>query len=99
MYKSTLEISFSHFLRTCRDVRAFSYLIIPELLGQVICLMIDASSLPAYVWHAFNTPHPLINLRLLHIPTLCMNVSGGSLFRIGIGTLPFLLPLLSVSKP
>jgi hypothetical protein len=51
-------------------------------------------SLLAYTWHAFRTPHPLINLRLLQIPTLRMNVFGGSLFRIGVGALPFLLPLL-----
>ena len=56
--------------------------------------MIGASSLLAYVWHAFHTPHPLINLRLLRIPTLRRNVFGGSLFRIGVGVLPFLLPLL-----
>ena len=59
-----------------------------------ICMAIGATSLAAYVWHAFHCEHPLLNLRLLSIPTLRMNIYGGSLFRIGIGALPFLLPLL-----
>lgn len=59
-----------------------------------ICMAIGATSLGAYVWHAFHCEHPLLNLRLLSIPTLRMNIFGGSLFRVGIGALPFLLPLL-----
>ncbi len=61
---------------------------------SAICVVVGVLSLSAYVWHAFRTPHPLLNLRLLSIPTLRMNVFGGSLFRIGVGALPFLLPLL-----
>ncbi|WP_038491517.1 MFS transporter [Collimonas arenae] len=61
---------------------------------SLVCVIAGSVSLLAYVWHAFRTPYPLINLRLLKIPTLRMNVYGGSLFRIGVGALPFLLPLL-----
>lgn len=48
----------------------------------------------AYVWHALRTPTPLIELRLLKIPTFRAAVVGGFLFRMGIGASPFLLPLL-----
>lgn len=61
---------------------------------SLICVVVGTVSVLGYVWHAYRCPHPLINLRLLQIPTLRMNVFGGSLFRIGVGALPFLLPLL-----
>ena len=46
-----------------------------------------------YVRHAFRTPAPLLDLRLLKIDTFYASVVGGFLFRIGIGAAPFLLPL------
>ena len=48
----------------------------------------------AYVWHARLEARPLIDLRLLAIPTFFAGVIGGFLFRTGIGAAPFLLPLL-----
>jgi MFS family permease len=57
-------------------------------------LWIGAVSTFAYVLHARVTPFPLLDLRLLSVPTFRASVIGGSLFRIGIGALPFLLPLL-----
>jgi EmrB/QacA subfamily drug resistance transporter len=47
-----------------------------------------------YVIHARRTPHPLLDLALLRIPTFALAVLSGSLFRIGIGAMPFLLPLM-----
>lgn len=47
-----------------------------------------------YVFHALRVPVPIIDLRLLSIPTFRASVMGGLVFRIGIGALPFLLPLL-----
>ncbi|MDB5991906.1 MAG: major facilitator transporter [Herbaspirillum sp.] len=58
------------------------------------CMAIGASALMMYVWHFRRTPYPLIDLRLLWVPTMGISVIGGSLFRIGVGALPFLLPLL-----
>ena len=46
------------------------------------------------VWHARRHPHPLIDLSLIKIPTFAANFWGGTMFRIGLGTLSFLLPLL-----
>nr|WP_041778672.1 DHA2 family efflux MFS transporter permease subunit [Beijerinckia indica] len=50
--------------------------------------------LTLYVRHAKRVAHPLIDLQLLAIPTFRASIVGGSLFRIGIGSLPFLLPLM-----
>lgn len=48
----------------------------------------------AYVVHARSFAEPLIDLRLLAIPTFRIATLGGTLFRIGAGARPFLLPLL-----
>ena len=47
----------------------------------------------AYFRYARRTAAPLLDLRLLQIPTFRASVLGGSLFRIGLGAVPFLLPL------
>lgn len=47
-----------------------------------------------YVLHARKARFPLLDLRLLLIPTYRASVTGGSLFRIGVGAMPFLLPLM-----
>jgi MFS family permease len=46
------------------------------------------------VLHAARTPHPVIDLALLGLPTFRASILGGFLFRIGIGAMPFLLPLM-----
>ncbi len=46
------------------------------------------------VRHALRHPHPLIDLALLRVPTYCISIIGGSIFRIGSGTLPCLLPIM-----
>jgi EmrB/QacA subfamily drug resistance transporter len=47
-----------------------------------------------YVLHARRTAHPIVDLSLLRIATFRASVAGGALFRIGIGAIPFLLPLM-----
>ncbi len=47
-----------------------------------------------YVRHALSTPEPLLDLRLFRLPTFSAGVLGGLLFRIGIGAIAFLLPLM-----
>jgi EmrB/QacA subfamily drug resistance transporter len=47
-----------------------------------------------YVVRARRVAHPIIDLTLLRLPTFRAGVIGGSLFRIGVGAIPFLLPLL-----
>jgi len=58
------------------------------------CIVIGALTLAAYVLHARRVEHPVIDLRLLKLPTFFHGVVVGSLFRIGLGATPFLLPLL-----
>lgn len=60
----------------------------------VACLGLGLAGMAAYVWHARRHPHPLIDLGLLKLPTFRAGVLGGTLFRIGIGATPFLLPLM-----
>ena len=47
-----------------------------------------------YVLHARRVTAPILDLRLLRVETFRAGVIGGSLFRIGVGAVPFLLPLM-----
>jgi MFS family permease len=47
-----------------------------------------------YVWHARRVRNPILNLKLLGIATFRSGTIGGSLFRVGVGAMPFLLPLM-----
>jgi EmrB/QacA subfamily drug resistance transporter len=51
-------------------------------------------SMILYVIHAKRTASPVLDFTLLRLPTLRASILGGFLFRLGIGALPFLLPLL-----
>jgi EmrB/QacA subfamily drug resistance transporter len=51
-------------------------------------------SMTLYVIHARRTASPVLDFSLLRLPTLRAAITGGFLFRLGIGALPFLLPLL-----
>jgi len=53
-----------------------------------------ALSTAAYIIHARRTAAPILDLRLFKLPTFRASVFGGFMFRLGIGALPFLLPLL-----
>jgi EmrB/QacA subfamily drug resistance transporter len=57
-------------------------------------LVIGTISAVAYVIHAKRCPAPILDLSLLKLPTFRASIVGGFLFRLGIGALPFLLPLL-----
>jgi EmrB/QacA subfamily drug resistance transporter len=67
--------------------------LIPEEVS-IGCVVIGTISLVLYVLHARRTPHPVLQLRLLKIPTFRASVLGGTLFRVGVGAIPFLLPLM-----
>jgi hypothetical protein len=57
------------------------------IVGGAICAAL-------YMLHARHASYPIIDLALLRIPTFFASIVGGSLFRIGIGALPFLLPMM-----
>ena len=58
------------------------------LIGLSIALLLG------YGWHASGHAHPLLRLALFRIRTFRVAVLGGFVTRLGIGGLPFLLPLL-----
>jgi EmrB/QacA subfamily drug resistance transporter len=55
---------------------------------------IGTISMTLYVIHARRTSSPVLDFSLLRLPTMRASIIGGFLFRLGIGSLPFLLPLL-----
>jgi EmrB/QacA subfamily drug resistance transporter len=55
--------------------------------------LVGSASVGLYVFHARRAESPILDLRLLRYPTFRSGIVGGSLFRIGVGAMPLLLPL------
>jgi hypothetical protein len=55
---------------------------------------VGSISMTLYVIHSRRTGSPVLDFSLLRLPTVRAAVIGGFMFRLGIGALPFLLPLL-----
>jgi EmrB/QacA subfamily drug resistance transporter len=55
---------------------------------------LGAVFLVSYVIYAKRAQAPVLDLSLLSIPTFRASVTGGFLFRLGIGAWPFLMPLM-----
>jgi len=51
-------------------------------------------SMTLYVIHARRTGSPVLDFSMLRLSTMRAAIIGGFMFRLGIGALPFLLPLL-----
>ncbi|MDB6093802.1 MAG: drug resistance transporter, EmrB/QacA subfamily [Verrucomicrobia bacterium] len=64
------------------------------LSAMALMLATSALLLAAYGWHMRRVPAPLLSLGLFGIRTFRISVVGGFVTRIGIGGMPFLLPLL-----
>jgi len=62
-------------------------MVIGLLVGGAVCLGL-------YFLHVRGIEHPIIDLGLARYQTYRATITGGSLFRIGIGALPFLLPIM-----
>ncbi|GGE62950.1 DHA2 family efflux MFS transporter permease subunit [Massilia psychrophila] len=60
----------------------------------VLMLGLSVALLVAYGWHASGIEFPLLRLALFRIRTFRIAVLGGFVTRLGVGGLPFLLPLL-----
>jgi EmrB/QacA subfamily drug resistance transporter len=68
-----------------------------DLLPLVLVLAVTALGivfLVLYVIYAKRAQAPVLDLSLLSIPTFRASVTGGFLFRLGIGAWPFLMPLM-----
>jgi EmrB/QacA subfamily drug resistance transporter len=64
------------------------------LVATAALVALGAASLAAYAVHAGRARAPILDLGLLRIPTFRTAMTGGTVFRIAVGGLPFLLPLL-----
>jgi EmrB/QacA subfamily drug resistance transporter len=62
--------------------------------GVAALVLFGAVMLLLYRRHASRTANPILDLTLLKIPTFATSAVGGFLFRTGIGSVPFLLPLM-----
>jgi EmrB/QacA subfamily drug resistance transporter len=65
-----------------------------DITSSGVLLLVALALLAAYAVHAGHTPHPLLRLALFRLRTFRVSVAGGFITRIGIGGMPFLLPLL-----
>ena len=62
-------------------------IVVALTVGGAICMGL-------YLSHAKRTASPVLDFTLMKHPTLRASVTGGFLYRLGLGALPFLLPLL-----
>lgn len=67
------------------------HLVAPPVSAAGVAL--GVALLALYVHGARRKANPVLDLSLLRIPTFRVGVIGGFFFRIGIGAIPFLLPL------
>lgn len=63
--------------------------------GLAAALGLGGAGAGALYWrHARRQRSPVLDFRLMRVPTFGVSVLSGSLFRIAIGAIPFLLPLM-----
>lgn len=67
-----------------------------SMSGDAIAMMFTGAVvlLAAYGWHARHVAEPVLSLVLFKVRTFRISVLGGFVTRLGIGGMPFLLPLL-----
>lgn len=63
-------------------------------MTMALLLALSIALLGAYALHASRVKFPLLRLTLLKVRTFRISVVGGFVTRLGVGGLPFLLPLL-----
>jgi EmrB/QacA subfamily drug resistance transporter len=87
-------------LLTCGSLGGLTYT--AHLLSQtgaswltvVIFVIATATLLLAARSHLLRAAHPLVNLRTLRVKSFRSSLAGGTIFRVAMGAMPFLLPLL-----
>ena len=68
-----------------------------EIVPWPVVLLIIGIGLVAlgfYLAYARRAPSPILDFSLLKLPSFRASLVGGFMFRIGVGAMPFLLPLL-----
>jgi MFS family permease len=64
------------------------------VFSLALMIAVGAALLALYAWHARSLRAPILDLALLRVQTFRASVVGGFVFRMGIGALPFLVPLM-----
>jgi EmrB/QacA subfamily drug resistance transporter len=80
----------------------FCLLYVADLLGRTNIAWLDALGLSVaglvllvfVTRHLKRIAHPMVDLGALKIPTFAVTIWGGSLFRIGVSAVPFLVPVM-----
>ena len=77
-------------------VFGLSVISLPALPPQIgaVAAATGAIALTLFIRHARRHPHPVLELRLFGIETFRSCVTSGTVFRIAMGAIPFLLPLM-----
>jgi EmrB/QacA subfamily drug resistance transporter len=65
-----------------------------DYTSVAILFLLSLGLIAAYVWHAHQVAFPLLKLALFRVRTFRVSVFGGFVTRLGLGGMPFLLPLL-----
>jgi EmrB/QacA subfamily drug resistance transporter len=66
---------------------------LPPIVG-IVTLLVGLVSGVVYVRHARRAANPILDPRVFSSPTFRAAITGGTIFRIGNGAVPFLLPLM-----
>jgi EmrB/QacA subfamily drug resistance transporter len=66
---------------------------VPIIYGY-LTLAVGLVATALYVMHARRVTYPLLDPKLLRHKLFRSSITGGSVFRIGVGAVPFLLPLM-----
>lgn len=76
----------------------FGFTLLGGLGGDTLAALLmtgaGAVLLSLYVRHARRAAHPIIDLTLLRVASFRVSVLGGLVFRVAVGAMPFLLPLM-----
>jgi predicted MFS family arabinose efflux permease len=62
--------------------------------ASIACMIVGGIMVLAYIPHMRRTANPLLQLGVLKTATYRASILGGSLFRVGVGAIPFLLALM-----
>jgi EmrB/QacA subfamily drug resistance transporter len=65
-----------------------------DLTSEGVLFIVAMALLAAYAMHSARNPSPLLKLAIFRVRTFRIAVAGGFVTRIGLGGMPFLLPLL-----
>jgi EmrB/QacA subfamily drug resistance transporter len=59
-----------------------------------VLILLGAMLIALYLRHAMRVKNPILDFRLMRVATFRAGVAGGGLYRIGVGAIPFLMPLM-----